>query len=110
MKRGLAIVAVGFSLAGAAAVAAQTPATRGVDGSWIGVLKVTPQIELRITLDLTKAKDGSLTGKWGSPDESVSGLPLGFISLVNGELAFTTRNGVTYKGKPDAAGAEIVGN
>jgi uncharacterized protein len=100
-----------MSFAPAVTVAADDkPATtKGVEGSWAGPLKATPQIELRITLTVTKGKDGSLTGTWGSPDEGLTDLPLSSITFQKGVLTFTTKHGVTYKGKLNATGTEVVG-
>ncbi len=88
---------------------AKANAAKGMQGSWEGVLKVTPQIELRITLDVTKAKDGSLSGKWGSPDEALRDLPLGSITSKDGVVKFATKHGVTYEGKLNRAETEVVG-
>src|SRR5580698_1830882 len=84
-------------------------AVKGVEGNWQGVLKVTPQIELRITLEVIKGKDGSLSGTWGSPDETLKGLPLGSITLKDSILKFATKHGVTYQGKLNRTETEIVG-
>ena len=65
-------------------------ANKGVEGSWEGRLAVTPEIELRITLEVTKAKDGSLSGKWGSPDQAQKDLPLDSIAEIN-NTAFSTQ-------------------
>ena len=84
-------------------------AAKGMQGSWEGVLKVTPQLELRITLDVTRAKDGSLSGKWGSPDESLKDLPLGSITSKDGAVKFATKHGASYQGKLNRAETEVVG-
>ena len=61
---------------------------------------VTPQIALRITLDVAKGKDGSLSGKWGSPDQGAKDLPLESIAYTDGVLTFSAKTaGATYKGK-----------
>jgi hypothetical protein len=70
---------------------------------------VTPQIELRITLKFEQAKDGALSGTWGSPDEGLEGLPLASVTMKDNVLTFTTKHGVTYQGKSNAAGTEIAG-
>ena len=88
---------------------AKATAAKGMQGSWEGVLKVTPQIELRITLEVTKAKDGSLSGKWGSPDEGIKDLPLGSIASKDGVVKFATKHGVSYQGKLNRAETEVVG-
>ncbi len=84
-------------------------ATPGMAGDWEGTLKVTPQISLRITLKVAEGKDGTLSGTWGSPDEGLEGLPLGSIALRDDVLTFATKHGVTYKGKRNAKGTEVVG-
>ncbi len=84
-------------------------AVPGMAGDWEGTLKVTPQISLRITLKVSEGKDGTLAGTWGSPDEGLEGLPLGSIAIKDGALTFTTKHGVTYKGKVNAAGSEVAG-
>jgi pimeloyl-ACP methyl ester carboxylesterase len=108
------LVGVGFAAAGMAAAddkpkAAKGKAAKGVEGSWEGPLRVAPQIELRITLEVTKGKDGSWSGKWGSPDESLTGLPLGSIAFKSGVLTFATKHGATYKGKLNATATQIAG-
>jgi pimeloyl-ACP methyl ester carboxylesterase len=80
-----------------------------IAGDWEGRLKVNPQVSLRITLKVAD-KDGNLSGTWGSPDEGLEGLPLGPIALKDDVLTFTTKHGVTYKGKRNATGTEVAGN
>src|SRR5262249_11913958 len=86
----------------------KTPA-RDMAGDWEGTLSVTPQISLRITLKVSAGKDRTLSGTWGSPEEGLEGLPLASIALKDGVLTFATKHGVTYKGKPNAAGTEVAG-
>ena len=50
-----------------------------------------------------------MSGTWGSPDEGLEGLPLGSIAIKDDVLTFATKHGVTYKGKRNAAGTEVVG-
>ena len=88
---------------------ARKAAVSGMAGDWQGTLNVTPQISLRITLKVTEGKDGTLAGTWGSPDEGLEGLPLGSIAIKDGALTFTTKHGVTYKGKRNAEGTEVAG-
>jgi len=105
-----ALMTVSWALAGPARADDGAPAIKGVEGSWEGLLKVTPQIELRITLAVTKAKDGSLSGRWGSPDEALEDLPLASIAFKDGVLTFNAQNtGATYQGKLNGSGAEVVG-
>ena len=88
---------------------ARSAVVKGVAGNWQGTLKATPQVELRITLDVARGKDGVLSGTWGSPDEAIEGLPLSSIALKDGVLAFATKHGVTYKGKMNREETEVVG-
>ncbi len=85
-------------------------ATGGMAGDWEGTLSVTPEVRLRITLKVAAAKDGTLSGTWGSPDEGLEGLPLGSIAFKEDLLTFTTRHGVTYLGKRNAEGSEVAGS
>jgi len=83
---------------------------KGVEGKWEGPLKVTAEVELRITLEVTKAKDGTLSGKWGSPDQGANDLSVDSIELKEGVLTFSaTPPGASYKGKLNAKETEIVG-
>jgi hypothetical protein len=63
----LTVIATLMALSSLIAVTAgaddKAPIRKGVDGSWEGRVIVTPQISLRITLDVAKGKDGSLSGK-----------------------------------------------
>src|SRR5262245_60133251 len=89
------VMLVAFGLAPAWASAQdRKSASAGAEGNWEGVLKAAPQIELRITLEIAKGKDGSLSGTWGSPDEGLSKLPLTSIALKDGVLTFKTNHGV----------------
>jgi uncharacterized protein len=110
MKR-LAFLAVLMALTPVWAVGdeAKKAADRGLVGDWQGTLNVTPQISLRIMLKLSEGKDAALSGTWGSPDEGLEGLSLASVSLKDGLLTFTTKHGVTYKGKPNGALTEIAG-
>ena len=79
MKRLTALVTlitIGLAATGTAPADDNTSAKKGVDGSWEGRVIVTPEISLRITLDIAKGKDGSLSGKWGSPDQGAKDLTL----------------------------------
>ncbi len=88
---------------------AKAATVKGVEGNWQGTLRVTPQIELRITLEVIRGKDGSFSGNWGSPDETLKGLPLQTIAVKESTLTFTTKHGVTYEGKLNREETEVVG-
>lgn len=81
----------------------------GIAGDWEATLHATPQIRLRITLKIERAKDDALTGTWGSPEEGLEGLPLASITFRDGALDFATKHGVTFKGRLNDAGTGIDG-
>jgi pimeloyl-ACP methyl ester carboxylesterase len=96
---------------GLAAGPAARAADKGVEGSWEGTIKVNAQVELRITLDVKKAKDGKLSAKWGSPDQGANDLDMDTIALNGKELTFEAKSvQATYKGKLNEAGTEIAGD
>src|SRR5262245_16111939 len=78
---------------------AEKATARGMAGDWEATLKVSPQLHLRITLNIAEGKDGTLSGTWGSPEEGLEGLPLASIAIVDDILTFATEHGVAYKGK-----------
>jgi pimeloyl-ACP methyl ester carboxylesterase len=101
---------LGLSAAGMARANEKAAAGRGLVGSWEGPLKVTPQIELRIILEVEKSKSGSLTAKLASPDEGLKDLPIASIALEADVVTFDLRvTGATYKGKLNRDGTEITG-
>ena len=107
----MALMAIILAPAVIAGVDEKAPNKQGVEGSWEGQLRVTPQIALRITLDVAKGNDGSLSGKWGSPDEGLKHLPLESIALQDGVLTFFAKTaGATYKGKLNESETEVVGD
>jgi hypothetical protein len=59
---------------------------------------------------VAKSKDGSLSGKWGSPDQGAKNLTLESLEYKDGVLAFSAKTaGATYKGKMNESGTEVVG-
>ena len=57
-----------------------------------------------------KAKDGSLSGTWGSPDQGAKGLPLESLTYADGTLSFMAKTAkASYKGKMNEPGTEIAG-
>jgi uncharacterized protein len=88
----------------------KSTSTQSVEGRWQGALTAAPGIELRITLQVSRGKDGSLSGKWGSPDQGASNLPLASISCAAGTVTFDAKTaGASFKGKLNPAGTEIAG-
>jgi pimeloyl-ACP methyl ester carboxylesterase len=103
-------LALSLALAGTARADDKAVAKKEVAGHWEGPLKVTPAVELRITLDVTKGKDGSLSAKWGSPDQGQNELPLDSFAFEDGTLTFSANKlGASYKGKLSESGTEVVG-
>jgi pimeloyl-ACP methyl ester carboxylesterase len=108
---GLAAVAiVGFVFAPGVRADVTAAQGHGIAGNWEGLLKVTPQIELRIVLDLKESKDGTLSGNWASPDEALKDLPFDSLAFKNSEIAFHANfSDADYKGTMNKAGTEIEG-
>lgn len=106
-----ALLAVSLAALGSLSGADTASANLGALGNWQGQLVITPQFELRITLEIMKGTNGSLSGKWSSPDEALSALPLDSIVLKDGVLTFRAKpTGSTFKGKLNESGTEIVGD
>ncbi len=82
---------------------------QGIAGDWEATLHATPQISLRITLKIDRAKDGALSGIWGSPEEGLEGLPLAAITFRAGALEFATKHGANFKGRLNDAGTDLDG-
>jgi len=83
---------------------------QGIGGNWEAPLTVTPQIVLRITLDLKESKNGPLSGNWASPDEALKNLPFDSLAFKNGELTFSAKfTDASYSGKLNKTGTEIAG-
>ncbi len=104
------LMTISLAATGTALADDKASAKKGVEGSWEGQVIVTPQISLRITLDVTKGKDGSLSGRWGSPDQGAKDLTLESLGYNDSELTFSAKTaGATYKGKLNEAATEVVG-
>jgi len=105
----LAAAFAGFALRDVARADEKVAPSKGIGGDWAGPLKVAPQIELRITMNL-KEKNGSVSGNWASPDEALKDLPFTTLTFKNRELHFSAKfSDANYKGKLNDAGTEITG-
>jgi pimeloyl-ACP methyl ester carboxylesterase len=105
-----ALLAASFSLIGTTRSDDKATRSKSVEGHWEGQVVITPQIALKITLDVATAKDGSLSGKWGSPDQGASGLPLEGLKFADGTLSFSAKAaGASFKGKMNDDGTELLG-
>ena len=104
------LMTISLAATGTALADDKASAKKGVEGSWDGQVIITPQISLRITLDVTKGKDGSLSGRWGSPDQGAKDLTLESLGYQDSELTFSAKTaGATYKGKLNETATEVVG-
>ncbi len=65
-----------------------------LEGLWQGTLQVQAGIELRLVLNVHKAKgdDERLTAVLDSPDQGANGLPVTTLSLEDGTLRFTMKS------------------
>ncbi len=85
-------------------------ANQVIRGNWVGPLKVTPQIELPILLELKEGKNGSLSGNWASPDEALKNQPFDSLAFKDGVLTFGIKyTDASYAGRLNKAGTEIAG-
>ncbi len=99
-----------WTSAGIAGADDKPAATKSVEGSWEGQIALTPQISIRVTLDLSRGKDGALSGTWGSPDQGPKVLPFTSLAFADGVLTFSAKNaGANYKGKLNEDGKGLVG-
>ena len=78
-------LAVGVMIAAVPAWADDPPKAKGPAGLWLGVLKVGP-IDLRLAFDITD-KDGKLSAKWYSLDQTKDALPVRGAKVEDGKLA-----------------------
>jgi hypothetical protein len=97
-----------------AAAAGETPAKgvpgKGLVGHWQGSLKPTPVIELRLTLDVTNAAGGALSGVLVSVDQGKARIPITALTEKDGAVLFEAESiGGTFDGKLSADGSEIAG-
>jgi pimeloyl-ACP methyl ester carboxylesterase len=90
---------------------ADKPSARGVEGSWMGTLKVTGTgVELRLGIKITKKPDGTLTGTLDSIDQGAKDLPLGTVTFKDDTLQFTLKGvPASYEGKLNKDHTEISG-
>lgn len=96
MKKGInALVAVGFIIMAIAPAAAQ----QIIGGSWEGVLKVTPQMNIRIVLNIEN-KGGVTTVTLDSPDQNAYGIP-GQVKYISADSVNVSVSaiGASYAGR-----------
>jgi hypothetical protein len=66
-------------------------AAKDLAGTWAGTLKVTPQVELRLVLNVEKAEGGSFKANLVSPDQSPEEIPVDSIELKGDSLTFSVK-------------------
>ena len=78
-------------------------------GDWHGALKVTPDVELRLALHITKGDDG-LKATMDSIDQGANGIPVTAVTLEGSKVTFTV-DAVRgkYEGTVNAGGTGIDG-
>lgn len=79
-------------------------------GNWLGTLRVSPAVRLRIVFRIMKAKSGALTAKMASPDQGADDIPVDGVTFKNGmlRLEVKTLRG-SYAGKLSKNGASLAG-
>lgn len=78
------------------------PALKGPEGYWLGTLKVTPAIGLRLGFHVTKKPDGTLTATLDSLDQGARGLPLDEAEFKDGTVKFVAKKAkMSYEGKQE---------
>lgn len=110
MRRGLTLVVLGVlvvAFEGGIARSAEPKVTREV---WEGTLKVTPQVQLRLVLNLRKGEGGALTATLDSPDQGATGLNVDAVAIADGKLTFAMKGlSAAFEGTLDKSGNEATG-
>lgn len=84
-------------------------ASQSIAGNWLGVLEVSA-FKLRLVLKVTQSSEGKLAAKLDSLDQAANDLPIDAITFEGGVVRFNaTKLGLSYEGKLNADGTEIVG-
>jgi pimeloyl-ACP methyl ester carboxylesterase len=98
-----------------AAMGLETPGRgvpgKGLVGHWLGSLKVTPVVELRLALDLKNSDSGKPGGVMTSVDQGNSPIPITTLTENAGVVHLETKSiGGVFDGKFSADGSEIAGD
>jgi len=84
---------------------------KGLAGHWLGALKVSPVIELRLALDLRSSSSGKLGGAMTSLDQGDAQIPITVLTEEAGVVHFETKSvGGSFDGKFSADGSEMAGD
>jgi uncharacterized protein len=97
-----------------AAAGLETPSRgvpgKGLAGHWLGSLKVSPIIELRLALDLRKSASGELGGAMTSLDQGPVPIPITALTEQASTVHWETKSiGGIFDGKLSTDGSEIAG-
>ncbi|HEV3443195.1 MAG TPA: alpha/beta fold hydrolase [Gemmataceae bacterium] len=85
-------------------------AARGIEGIWLGTLKVGA-VELRLVFHVSRKPDGAYTATMDSPDQGAKGIPLDEASLKDKTVRFEFKKGMaSFEGTLKEGGAEINGD
>jgi hypothetical protein len=109
MRRAVAVVLAVLLTLSAARAADKEPAT-GLEGYWLGKLKVNAALELRLGFNVTKKPDGALTATFDSLDQGAKGIPVDEITFKDSTAKFTIKKlAASFEGKLDKEGQELEG-
>jgi pimeloyl-ACP methyl ester carboxylesterase len=95
----VAVFLLPFSLLSTTIASAQPPDVPGIDGAWVGTLKIPSGQVVRIGFNFSRDEDGKLIGKWTSPDQTATSAVLSQITLENDSIHLTLKD---IKGTYDA--------
>jgi fermentation-respiration switch protein FrsA (DUF1100 family) len=103
-------MAVALAVATAVAPAMAQEAKQDVAGVWAGKLKVTPQVELTLVLNVEKQPNGTLKATLDSPDQGANDIPIDTITVEGDTLTFESKKiRGTFTGKRSKDGKEFAG-
>jgi uncharacterized protein len=83
---------------------------KGLAGRWLGAISPLPNMELRLSLELTASAAGQTEGVMVSLDQANSRIPVSGVTETDGKVQFETPavNGA-FTGKFNADGSELSG-
>ena len=84
---------------------------KGLVGHWLGALKISPMIELRLALDLKNSDSGKPGGVMTSLDQGNATIPITALTEKAGIVHLATESiGGVFDGKLSSDGSEIAGD
>ncbi len=85
-------------------------AGQGLTGHWLGVLKPTPNLQLRLALDVQDVESAPPDAVLISLDQQNGRMPLSSVSVRGGKVRFEIRRpAAVFEGTMNADGSELVG-